>query len=83
MSAFAFFSSSKPVVPVFREPIQLAAKSEEIGDLNVQLGDFGIQQFPHTTTRRIAPVARDKDGFDFWKRKSDAESALNEFDTLF
>jgi len=43
MSAFAFFSSAKPFVPVFCEPIQLAPKAEEIGDLDVQLGDFGIQ----------------------------------------
>ena len=60
MSSFTFSGRAESVVPIFRKPIEFAAKPTKTCDLVTELGDFGMQQSAHLETRRTTPVASGK-----------------------
>lgn len=82
MCRFALFRTAESLVPVFGEPIQVAPELSKIGDLEIQVGNLGLQQTPHPKARSISPVAGRKCGLQFEKREPDALGTLNQFDAV-
>jgi hypothetical protein len=82
MDSFSFFRGSKPVVPILRESIQVAANLQEVGDLKIHVGNFGLKQTMDAKTGCASAITHSENRFQFGERAPDAEGALDQFDAV-